>query len=182
MKRFVVAFLMSGLISFSVAAQNLATELRVGDAAPDFSLPYATKDSVMDGNLTLSSLFGKGSIVLAFYPADWSGGCTKEVCTLRDNFTALSSLKAQILGISGDYQFSHHEWAKYHNLPFVLVSDHRHEVAKEYNSYNDVAGFNKRTVYVINKYGKIGYIDLKYSVRDSTSFKQLQDALKRTEE
>lgn len=150
---------------------------RVGEEAPDFTLPFATKDSV-GGDLKLSSLVGTKNVVLAFYPADWSGGCTKEVCTLRDNFTALADLNAEVIGISGDYEYSHHEWAKTHNLPFLLAADHRHDVAKTYNSYNETAGYNKRTVYVIDRKGKIAYIDLAYSVRDLESFEKLKKALK----
>lgn len=170
------------LIASSVAADPnsaSAPTLRVGDPAPDFSLPYATRDSISGQDLKLSSLFGKGNIVLAFYPADWSGGCTKEVCTLRDNFSSLGALNAQVLGLSGDYVFSHYEWAKHHNLPFALVSDHKHDVAKQYASYNEASGHDRRTVYVVDKGGKIAYIDLAYSPRDSVSFGKLQDALKK---
>jgi peroxiredoxin len=154
------------------------TATKVGDAAPDFTLPYATRDSVSDDSLTLSSLVGKHNLVLAFYPADWSGGCTKEVCTLRDNFSALGNLNADVIGISGDYVFSHYEWAKHHNLPFRLASDHHHDVAKRYGSYGEENGYNRRTVFVVDKSGKIAYADLAYSSRDATSFDKLQAALK----
>lgn len=168
------------LITLATAGAALAQApaLHVGDAAPDFKLPYATRDSIASDSLTLSSVTGKSNVVLAFYPADWSGGCTREVCTLRDNFSALGALKAQVVGLSGDYVFSHHEWAKFHNLPFRLVSDHNHAVAKQYDSYNEKYGFDRRTIYVIDKKGKIGYIDLAYSSRDSVSFGKLQSALK----
>jgi len=151
--------------------------LKVGDPAPDFTLISATADSINWTPLSLSSLEGKRNIVLAFYPADWSGGCTKEVCSLRDNFTALSSMNADVLGISGDYPFSHYEWAKFHKLPFRLLSDHKHEVARKYASFDDESGFNKRTVYAIDKSGKIAYIDLHYSPRDEASLNKLRDAL-----
>ena len=169
------------LLSLAAAGPAVAAasdSLRVGDKAPDFTLSYATKDSIAMAPISLSSLEGKGNIVLAFYPADWSGGCTKEVCSLRDNFSALSAMNADVLGISGDYMFSHHEWAKFHNLPFRLASDHKHEVARMYGSYDEPSGYNKRTVYAIDRTGKIGYIDLHYSPRDSTSLNKLQDALK----
>jgi len=55
---------------------------------------------------------------------------------------------------------------EHHNLPFKLLSDHDHTVAKLYNSYNEKSLYNKRTVYVINKQGKIAYADLQYSVAD----------------
>jgi peroxiredoxin len=129
-------------------------------------------------SLRLSALVGKRNIVLAFYPADWSGGCTKEVCTLRDNFSSLGAVNADVIGISGDYVFSHHEWAKHHDLPFRLASDHNHAVAKNYGSYYDQYGFNRRTVFVVDRKGKIAYEDLAYSSRDSVSFMKLQGALK----
>jgi glutaredoxin-dependent peroxiredoxin len=166
------------LFSFSNAQENPATLPAVGDPAPDFTLPYATKDSVASEELKLSSLFGKRNIILAFYPADWSGGCTKEMCTMRDNFNALASLNAEVLPISGDYEYSHHEWAKFHTLPFKLVSDHSHRIARIYGSYNEERGFDSRTVYVIDKAGKIAYIDLKYSSRDMSSFEKLKTALR----
>jgi len=163
----------------AVAGAAGADPLKVGDTAPGWSLPYATRDSVARDTLTLSSMVGKRNVVLAFYPADWSGGCTREVCTLRDNFNALGALNADVVGISGDYVFSHYEWAKFHNLPFRLASDHRHEVARKYDSFGEASGYNRRTVYVIDKGGKIAYMDMAYSTRDSVSFGKLQDALKK---
>jgi peroxiredoxin len=152
-------------------------ELKTGDDFIDFSLPYATKDSVATNELHLGAIVGGKNIVLAFYPADWSGGCTREVCTLRDNFADLSKLNAEIIGISGDYVYTHHEWASHHSLPFLLASDHLHAVAARYRSYNESTGYNKRTVYVIDTKGKIAYVDLAYSTKDLTSFTKLQEAL-----
>jgi peroxiredoxin len=132
-----------------------AQPLGVGDRAPDSKLPYATKDTIVFNGIQLSSLIGKKNIILAFYPADWSSGCTTEMCTLRDNFKELENLDAEVLRISGDYVFSHHEWAKHLNSQFKLLSDHKHEVAKIYGSYDERTGFNKRTIFVIDKSGKI---------------------------
>ncbi len=163
----------------SVAQEPLQPpELKVGAPAPDFALPYATKDTiVLNAPVSLSELIGKRNIVLAFYPADWSEGCTKEMCTLRDEFADLENLDAEILPISGDYVFSHKEWAKYHRLPFKLLSDHDHAVAKKYHSYNDMTGWNRRTVYVIDKTGRIAYMNLKYDVRTPDSFSKLKEVL-----
>jgi peroxiredoxin len=174
------ALALAALLPLAAAGPALAApadSLKVGDKAPDFTLPFATKDSVWTAPLTLSSVVGPRTIVIAFYPADWSGGCTKEVCSFRDNFSSLSSLNADVIGISGDYQFSHYEWAKYHNLPFRLASDHKHEVAKQYGVYNEQYGFDNRTVFVVDKSGKLGYIDWHYSPRDSTSLNKLRGAL-----
>ena len=178
MKQMIAALLILLTFSSMSRTQNVPGDtLMVGDQAPDFVLPYATRDSVASEDLTLSTLFGKSIIILAFYPADWSGGCTREVCTFRDNFATLSELHAEILGISGDYEYSHHEWAKHLDLPFKLVSDHAHTAAKMYFSYNAQYLSNKRTVYLVDRKGKIAYIDLKYSSRDITSFEKLKSAL-----
>lgn len=150
------------------------TALRVGEPAPDFTLPYATKEQIVREGMRLSDVSAKGPVILAFYPADWSGGCTKEMCTMRDNF---ADLGVTVLGISGDYVYSHFEWAKHHNLPFPLLSDHDHAVARAYLSYNEETGYNRRTVYVVDTAGKIAYIDLSYRVDTSESFDKLKSAL-----
>ena len=178
MNAFVIGIMTLMSVGVVLADSSPAPMLRVGDDAPDFSLPYATRDSVADDVLKLSAIVGKSNIVLAFYPADWSGGCTKEVCALRDNFAAFGALNAEVVALSGDYEYSHHEWAKFHNLPFRLASDHNHAVAKSYGSYNEVSGRDRRTVFVVDKAGKIAYMDLAYSPRDSVSFDKLQGALK----
>jgi peroxiredoxin len=150
---------------------------KIGQIAPDFTLPYATKDSIARTPIALSKLVGRRNIIIAFYPADWSGGCTKEMCTMRDDFGSVEKLNAEILPISGDYVFAHHQWAKDQNFPFRLLSDHLHTVAKLYASYNDKYGFNKRTVFVVDKEGKIAYEDLDYSVADNDDFNRLKDEL-----
>jgi peroxiredoxin len=151
--------------------------LRVGDTAPMFTLSYATKDTIVNNGFSLASSIGKNYIILAFYPADWSGGCTKEMCTMRDSFTELSNLGAEVYGISGDYVWSHREWAKHLELQFPLLSDHDHAVAKAYQSYNGETGYNKRTVFVIDKKGKIAYMDLEYKAGTPESFNKLTTAL-----
>jgi peroxiredoxin len=165
------------ILATSTGFSQSGDSLKVGQLAPDFSLPYATKDSISRSPLKLSNAVGERNIVLAFYPADWSGGCTKEMCTMRDDFKDLEKLNVELLAISGDYVFAHHEWAKQQNFPFRLLSDHLHAVAKLYNSYNEKYGFNKRTVFVIDKQGKIAFEDLEYSVADNDDFARLKEAL-----
>jgi peroxiredoxin Q/BCP len=99
------------------------------------------------------------------------------MCTLRDNFTSLSTLDARVYGISGDYVYAHREWARHHKLQFPLMSDHDHRVARAYNSYNARTGYNRRTVYVIDRDGHIAYMDTVYSVATPDSFERLTRAL-----
>ncbi len=96
---------------------------------------------------------------------------------MRDSFTELSKLGAEVYGISGDYVWSHREWAKHLNLQFALLSDHDHAVAKIYQSYNPENGYNKRTVFIIDKQGKIVYMDLEYKAGTPDSFNKLKVAL-----
>lgn len=166
------------LATIAFAEPTAVAPPKVGDTAPDFSLPYATRDSIASDDLKLSAIIGGQSIVLAFYPADWSGGCTKEVCSLRDNFASFGALNADVIAISGDYVNSHQAWAKANELPFRLASDHDHAVAKLYGSYNEANGHDRRTVFVVDPKGKIAYSDMTYSPRDSVSFGKLQMALK----
>lgn len=167
------------ILTFIFLSQSLAQQakLAVGSAAPDFALPYATRDSVAKTPLKLSEIMGTRNIILAFYPADWSSGCTKEVCTFRDSFSGLQALNAEVLGISGDYVWSHHAWAKHHDLPFRLLSDHRHDVARAYESFNEQTNYTRRAVVVIDTLGKICYMDMEYSVADSLDFERLKKAL-----
>ena len=168
--------------AINVIAQSDAgatTAPKVGEAAPDFGLPYATQEKyVLDPKeyMTLVSLRGK-NVILAFYPADWSGGCTKEVCELRDTFAELGKLNATVLGISGDYVFSHHEWAKFHKLQFPLLSDHDHKVAKMYDSYMEERGYNKRTVYLIDKAGIVRYVNLAFKAGDKADYAAMRAEL-----
>jgi peroxiredoxin Q/BCP len=163
------------------ALADAAAAPKVGEAAPDFSLPYATQEGIFmkpAERMSLSSQKGK-NVILAFYPADWSGGCTKEVCTLRDTFAELSKLNATVLAISGDYVFSHHEWAKFHKLQFPLLSDHDHKVARLYGSYMEEYGFNKRTVFLIDKQGVVRYSNLDFKPGDAKDYASLHAELEK---
>ena len=160
MKLFFTLLILSTLLSPLSSA--FCGDVEVGKPAPDFTLDIATKDTIIGDGFTLSKAIGKSVIVLAFYPADWSGGCTKEMCTMRDNFGELSELNATVYGISGDYPYSHKAWAKEHNLQFALLSDNMHTVAAMYNSYNSENGYTNRTIFVIDMQGIIAYADTGY--------------------
>ncbi len=164
----------------SMLAAN-ASAIVVGEAAPDFRLPYATQEKIFlkpEEQLALSQQRGK-AVILAFYPADWSGGCTKEVCTLRDTFAELAKLNATVLGISGDYVFSHQEWAKFHKLQFPLLSDHDHKIARIYGVYDEPSGFNKRAVFLIDKTGVIRYTNLAFKAGDKADYSTLRAELEK---
>jgi peroxiredoxin Q/BCP len=175
---------MHSMVAFGHAVLLLAQlfsgmgEVAVGDKAPNFSLPWATADTICFEPRPIGDMLGRSRIILAFYPADWSGGCTKEICSFRDDFTELNALGAEIYGISGDYLFSHHEWAKQHRIQFTLLSDHSHAVARRYGSFDEASGYNRRTVFVLDTLGIVRYVDLKYTPGTTESLQRLKDALR----
>ncbi|EKQ69385.1 Peroxiredoxin [Leptolyngbyaceae cyanobacterium JSC-12] len=103
--------------------------LKIGDSAPDFSLPDANGNVV-----SLADLKGK-RVVLYFYPRDNTPGCTKEACAFRDSYDAFQEKEVVVLGVSTDDAKSHEKFATKHNLPFPLLIDEGGKVAEAYESY-----------------------------------------------
>jgi len=104
-------------------------KLKIGDKAPDFKLKN-------QNGKTVSLLNYKGRwVLLYFYPKDFTGGCTKEACTLRDNFSDFKNLKVKVVGVSVDSTESHKKFKKEYNLPFDLLSDEEKEAVKLYNAW-----------------------------------------------
>lgn len=103
--------------------------LREGSPAP----PFALEDQ--NGNVvTLEGLRGRW-VVLYFYPKDDTPGCTAEACSFRDAHGELVAEGAVVLGVSGDDVASHRKFAAKHRLPFPLLVDAGHEVARRYGAY-----------------------------------------------
>jgi peroxiredoxin len=164
------------LAGISVADNNQTGSFKNGDKVPEFKLPYATKDTVNFEGIGSVSMVGK-RYLLAFFPAAWSSGCTKEVCAFRDALGDLEKLNVTVLAISGDYIFTLHEWAKYHNLNFMLLADQTRDFGRLMGVYNDKSGMFRRTVFVVGPDGKFEYIDYDYSVADENDFGRLKDFL-----
>jgi peroxiredoxin Q/BCP len=166
-------------LAFIVATGGVKAQVppASGSAAPDFQLQGATADSILPTKTRLSDLTARGSVIIAFYPADWSGGCTKEMCTMRDSFSDLGGLGTTVVGISGDYVYSHREWAKHLGLQFLLLSDHDHQVARAYGSYNPLSGYNFRMVFLVDAHGIVRYADTAYKAADPASFTSLRNAV-----
>jgi peroxiredoxin Q/BCP len=127
--------------------------VKVGDKAPDFTLP-----SQMGDNVTLSEFFGKKNIVLYFYPKDESIGCTKEACSFRDSYEELTNLGAEVLGVSGQSVESHKSFATHHGLPFILLSDKDNKVRELYGVPSTMGIIPGRVTYIIDKKGVVRHI------------------------
>jgi len=124
--------------------------IKVGERAPDFTLP-----SQLGDNVTLSEYFGKKNVVLYFYPMDESSGCTREACKFRDNYDVFTSLGAEVLGVSSQSVQSHKSFATHHGLPFILLSDVKNEVRKLFGVSSSMGIIPGRVTFIIDKRGII---------------------------
>jgi len=127
--------------------------VKVGDKAPDFTLPSQTGE-----NVTLSEFFGKKSVVLYFYPKDETPGCTREACSFRDTYEELTKLGAEVLGVSGQSVESHKSFATHHGLPFILLADEGNRVRKLYGVPSSIGIIPGRVTYIIDKKGVVRHI------------------------
>jgi len=133
--------------SFSAShAQDVS--LKEGDAAPNFKL-HSDADKVVQ----LSDFKGK-NVVLYFYPKDFTGGCTKEACSMRDNLPQITALNTVVLGVSVDGVDSHQGFKTKENLNFTLLSDPDKVVSGQYSGLN-ANGMAKRVTFIIDKKGII---------------------------
>ena len=135
----------------------------VGDLAPDFELPDE------NGQRHRLSEFRGRRVVLYFYPADDTGGCTKQACGFRDVYADIEEKNAVVIGISPDGAESHRKFKTKYNLPFVLLSDVDHKVINRYGVWGEKNNYGIKSVGVIRSHfvlDETGHIvDAKVKVR-----------------
>lgn len=123
--------------------------MKIGENAPDFTL----KDG--DGKeWELSEQRGK-TVVLLFYPGDNTPVCTKQLCSVRDNWADYAATGAEVVGISTDSAASHKGFAEKYNLPLTLLADEKGEVVKKYAVNSWLPGRAARAAVVIDKNGVV---------------------------
>jgi thioredoxin-dependent peroxiredoxin len=121
--------------------------MRQGDLAPDFSLTDQNGQTQQ-----LSTLLTNGPVVLFFYPAAMTSGCTKEACSFRDNASAFADFHAQRVGISMDDVAKQAEFSSQHSFDYPLLADTDGAVAKSYGVKRAIGLLKvKRTTFVINQ-------------------------------
>jgi peroxiredoxin Q/BCP len=130
---------------------------KVGEAAPNFSLPDQNGQTHK-----LSDFRGKW-LVLYFYVKDDTPGCTEQACKFRDDIHQLEELGAQVVGVSVDNTASHADFAKKYSLPFPLLADSKGETAARYDSLRGDGSLAKRNTFVIDPEGRIARIYLSAS-------------------
>lgn len=127
--------------------------IEIGKKAPDFKLLNQNAEEV-----SLLDYQGK-NIVLYFYPKDMTPGCTTQACDFRDNYAAFKENNTVVLGVSPDPVERHTKFIEKHELPFTLLVDETHEVAKLYNVWQLKKTFGKeyygivRSTFIIDDQG-----------------------------
>jgi peroxiredoxin Q/BCP len=146
-----------------------------GEMAPDFTLPWADAKGPRAEPMTLSKLRGQ-VVVLAFYPADFSRGCTIEMSKFRDEYKTMFGEGVAVLPISRDSIKMHARWADTMAFQFPLVADTAGVAAKLYGSQGRQAFF-ARTVFVIGKDGKIVWAKAPFNATAQVGYDSLAAAV-----
>jgi peroxiredoxin len=150
--------------------------LQIGQPAPDFSLFDSNKNKT-----TLSELRGK-NVLLMFFPQAFTGVCTQQVCTARDNMSQYEQANATVLGISVDSVFTLAKFKETENLNFPLLSDFNKEVSTAYGCLYDewildMKGVSKRAAFVIDAEGIVQYAEVLESPANLPNFEMIQEVL-----
>src|SRR6516164_685480 len=127
--------------------------IKVGDRAPDFTLPSSGGKKV-----TLSDLYASKTVVVFFYPKDDTPGCTVEACSFRDSYDAFAEAGAEVVGISSDSVDSHDRFASKHKLPMTLLSDADGKVRAAFGVKATLGLFPGRATFVIDRTGIVRHV------------------------
>ena len=147
----------------------METTLKIGDPAPDFSLPADNGQTV-----SLKDFRGK-KVILYFYPKDDTPGCTTQACSFRDNYPQIEERNAVVIGVSPDDVKSHQKFKTKFDLPFLLVADTDHALAEAYGVWAEKSMYGKkfmgvqRSHFVIDEEGRLLDVQDKISPADSVS-------------
>ena len=151
--------------------------VQIGQDAPDFTL----KNSDMQ-DVTLSSFRGQKNVVLLFVPLAFTGVCTTELCSVRDNLNTYAGLNAEVFGVSVDSPFAQKAWKEKEQLNFALLSDFNRQAVQAYGAqYESLLGFQgvaKRAAFVVDKQGKIRYAEVLEDARNLPNFDKINETLK----
>ena len=131
----------------------MASSVKVGDKAPDFTLPAQSGKPVR-----LQDRLGERVVVLYFYPKDNTSGCTAEACAFRDSHEVFTEAGAEVIGVSSDSADRHAAFAGRHNLPFTLLSDAGGRVRKSYGVPAVLGVLPGRVTYVIDRQGTVRHV------------------------
>ena len=151
--------------------------LQPGQPAPQFTLVSSDKKEV-----SLSDFKGK-KVILHFFPFAFTGVCTAQLCTMRDNFGYYNGLNAEILAISVDAPATLAKFKELNNYQFTLLSDFNKEVSPKYGAFYEVfsmglRGVSKRAAFVIDEEQNIVYAEVLENAGELPDFNAIAEAVK----
>lgn len=151
--------------------------LKVGDAAPDFTVTTVTAAGITSKPFRLSEHKGE-TVILAFFPKARTRGCTVQMESYRDRYTELfkSGEKVTLVGVSVDPDSALTSWAKDAKFPFQFAADVDRKVGVAYAASTG-EGFHKRLLYVINPQGKISYVAAPFNQMSADAYTELGSAI-----
>jgi peroxiredoxin len=150
--------------------------IKAGQKAPDFKLVDKDKKEV-----TLSNFKGK-NLVLFFFPMAWTGTCTKEMCTIQEDYRVYESLNAAVAGVSVDTLFALKRFGEDYKINFPLLSDFNKTAIRDYDivieDFNwGYKGVAKRATFVIDKDGIVRFAEVLDNAGDFPDMKGVREAL-----
>lgn len=145
------------------------TSLKPGDLAPEFALSNEAGDII-----SLASLRGQ-RVVVYFYPKDDTPGCTLQACNFRDAAPQIEEQHAIILGISADDSSSHQAFKTKYELPFHLLVDADHTVARAYGAWQEGAAYITRSQFIVDESGRL--VDVQVPVKATESLQRALNTL-----
>lgn len=140
--------------------------VKVGDPAPDFDLAWqapvgeANPPKYENKRIKLSDFKGKKNVVVAFFPAAFSPGCTNEMKQYQASHGAFTAANTQILGVSVDSTWSNRAFREQLGVEFPILSDWKREAAKAYGLYDENSGIARRATFVVDKAGVVRKVDV----------------------
>lgn len=153
---------------------------KVGDMAPDFELPAATKAGVSQSPVKLSSLRGQ-TVVIAFYPRARTRGCTVQMQTYRDRFAELFGASGvTVLAVSTDSVEAVASWAKDENFPMTFLSDREATVGQLYDVKYPAMNLLRRVLFVVGPDGRVTHVMRPFAELSQDAYTELSDAVKRS--
>ncbi len=152
------------------------TSLKVGDKAPGFKLISTDKTEV-----NLSDYYGSNVLIL-FFPFAFTGVCTKELCSMRDDMARYESMKATVLGISVDSPYCLIKYKSELQLNFTLLSDFNKQASRAYDCiYEEFAmglkGVSKRAAFIVDREGCLRYIEVLENAGNLPNFEAINNIL-----
>jgi peroxiredoxin len=136
--------------------------VKVGEALPDFTLPYMAPKAgggYDNKEIKLSDFKGKQNVVLAFFPAAFSPGCTTEMQKYRDSSGQFTTANTAIFGVSVDSTWANKAFREQIGADFPILSDWNKNVARQLGILDEKTGFARRTTFVVDKQGIVQKID-----------------------